>query len=142
MSGESRPASAARRLLIGGGRWIVGCVLAGGVALVARAEGAVDLADYVRQVVIANPLVLEQLHVYRQVAQDERIALGGWRPRLDLSASAGKFSRKAPNTSQQRTTFDSQQADVTLTQNLFDGFNTTNQVALSFQKLLATPTST
>ena len=103
--------------------------LAAGLCLTsASAARALTIDDFVREVVDANPLVREQLHAYRQVAQDERIALAGWRPRLDLSASAGQFSRKAPNTLQRRRDFDSQQADITLTQNLFDGFDTTNQV--------------
>lgn len=94
----------------------------------ASSAAAITLNEYVSQVVDTNPLVREQVHVYRQVAQDLDIAVSGWRPSLDFSASFGEFSRKAPNTSQQRRQFDSSQADLTLTQNLFSGFETTNQI--------------
>ena len=110
-------------------------VIAVFVLLAAGAARALSLDAFVSEAVQTNPLVLEQVHLYRQVAQDERIALSGWRPRLDLAASLGLFSRNAPNTGQRRREFDSQQADLTLTQNLFDGFNTTNQVAQARARL-------
>jgi len=103
--------------------------------LASGAASALTIDQYVREVVESNPLVLEQLHAYRQVAQDEQIALAGWRPRLDLAASTGTRSRKEPETNRDRRTFDTQQADLTLTQNLFDGFNTTNQVAQARARL-------
>jgi adhesin transport system outer membrane protein len=89
---------------------------------------ALTLASFVSGAVESAPEVREQIHVYRQVVQDEAVALSGWRPSLDLSASYGVASRKAANTSQQRREFDSTEASVILSQNLFDGFNTTNQV--------------
>lgn len=111
-----------------------GALAAAGL-LACSGASALSVNDYVVEAVQANPLVLEQLHVYRQVLQDEKIALSGWRPRLDLAASTGQFRRDAPNTGGQRRDFDSQQADVTLSQNLFDGFNTTNQVAQARARL-------
>ena len=90
---------------------------------------AVSLSEFVTDVVNSNPLVREQVHAYRQVAQDYQIALGGWRPSLDLSSSLARSSRKASNTAQQRLNFNSSQIDLTLSQNLFNGFDTTNQVA-------------
>ena len=89
---------------------------------------ALELEDYVTEVVESNPVVREQVHTYRQVAQDYRIALAGWRPSLDLEASAGRFSREAPNTSQTRKDFTSSEATLTLTQNLFAGFDTTHEI--------------
>ncbi len=90
---------------------------------------SISFQEYITEVVNTNPLVREQVHAYRQVVQDHKIALSGWRPSLDVSGSVGRSSRKAPNTSQNRTTFNESQVDLTLTQNLFDGFNTTNQIA-------------
>ena len=90
---------------------------------------AINLQEFVTDVVNTNPRVREQVHAYRQVAQDHKIALSGWRPSLDLSSTIGRSSRKAPNTSQRRSNFNESQVDLTLTQNLFDGFNTTNQIA-------------
>ncbi len=95
----------------------------------AQNTAAISLQEFVSDVVNTNPLVREQVHAYRQVAQDHKIALSGWRPSLDLSSTIGRSSRKAPNTSQRRSDFNESQVDLTLTQNLFDGFNTTNQIA-------------
>jgi len=106
--------------------------------LSAPSAAALTLSEYVADVVQTNPLVLEQVYVYRQVAQDEQIALSGWRPRIDLGASFGQFSTKSPTTSQSRRNYNSQQADVTVTQNLFDGFETTNSVGQARARLSAT----
>jgi len=85
---------------------------------------AMGLADFVKASVEADPQVREQIHAYRQVVQDHRIALSGWLPSLDLSTSSERFYRNGPTS----TDLDSHQVDMTLTQNLFDGFNTTNQI--------------
>ncbi|MFT5445226.1 MAG: adhesin transport system outer membrane protein [Gammaproteobacteria bacterium] len=98
---------------------------------------ALTLSEYVTDVVQTNPLVREQVHVYRQVAQDEQTALSGWRPRIDVSASFGQFSTKSPGTSQSRQNYNSQQADLTVTQNLFNGFDTTNSVGQARARLSA-----
>ena len=71
---------------------------------------ALELDEYVTEVVESNPVVREQVHNYRQVAQDYRIALSGWRPSLDLEATTGRFSREAPNTDQTRKDFTSSEA--------------------------------
>ncbi len=99
------------------------------VGAVYSTSRALELPAYVTEVVQTHPIVLEELHRYRQEAQDLHIALSGWRPSLDLEASAGRSSREAPNTAQVRKNFNSAEASLSLTQNLFRGFDTTNQVA-------------
>ena len=89
---------------------------------------ATNLPGFVADAVASSPEVREQIHAYRQVIQDHEVALSGWRPSLDLSASYGAVSRKASNTGQRRREFDSAEASLTLSQNLFDGFDTTNQI--------------
>jgi outer membrane protein TolC len=117
--GESRNPMARRA------SWPVAIVMHMAV-LAAPSAAALTLSEYVADVVQTNPLVREQVHVYRQVAQDEQAALSGWRPRIDLGASFGQFSTKSPGTNQSRQNYNSQQADLTVTQNLFDGFDTTH----------------
>ena len=68
---------------------------------------AISISQFVTDAINGDPTVREQVHVYRQAAQDHKIALAGWRPSLDLSATTGRFSRKAPNTTQQRRDFNS-----------------------------------
>ncbi len=95
----------------------------------ATPAGAISLADFVTEVVDSSPLVREQVHAYRRVARDHDIALAGWRPSLDLTASVGAVSRDAANTGRRRRDYDTAEAGVSLTQNLFDGFDTTNQIS-------------
>ena len=63
---------------------------------------AISLQTYVSDVVRHHPQVLQQIHGYRQIAQDYEIAHKGWRPTADLTASTGLYSTKSPSTSQQR----------------------------------------
>ncbi len=90
----------------------------------AQSAHATTLGEFVHDAVQADPQVREQVHVYRQILQDRTIALSGWRPSLDISASTGIVSKKAPSSRD----FSSSQIDITLTQNLFNGFDTTNQI--------------
>lgn len=120
--GDNRQTTIAQRAVQGLTLWAV-------LFVCVQNTQAINLQEFVTDVVNTNPLVREQVHAYRQVAQDHKIALSGWRPSLDISSTIGRSSRKAPNTLQRRSDFNESQADLTLTQNLFDGFNTTNQIA-------------
>ena len=84
---------------------------------------------YVTEVVESNPVVQEQVHTYRQVGQNYRVALAGWCPSQDLEVNTGRFSREAPNLFRGRRTFSSSETTLTLTQNLFSGFDTTYEVS-------------
>ncbi len=100
---------------------LLGCTMA-------AVAGAMPLSDYVADVVIAHPDVRQRIHAYRQIEQDRQIALSGWRPTVDLTASAGQYSTESPITGGQRRDYDSSQAALTVTQNLFNGFDTSYQV--------------
>ena len=106
------------------------CVFATAAALLAMARptAGLELDDYISEVVHFNPVVREQVHEYRQIFQDYEIARSGWRPSLDFEATAGRTSREAPSTNQSRNDFTSGEASLTLTQNLFRGFETTHEV--------------
>lgn len=97
----------------------------GGMAL-AFAPGAIGetLSGFVTHVVQSHPEVREQIHRYRQTLQDHAIALSGWRPSLDLAATVGAGRRTAANTNDRQTDFTSAEGEISLTQNLFDGFDT------------------
>ncbi|MCP4041755.1 MAG: TolC family outer membrane protein [Gammaproteobacteria bacterium] len=94
------------------------------MALYTQLVCAVALPDFVRDAVQADPQVREQVHFYRQVVEDHEVALSGWRPSLDLSATTGLVTQKDPTSD----SFDRSQADLTLTQNLFNGFDTRNHM--------------
>ncbi|MCK4865700.1 MAG: TolC family outer membrane protein [Gammaproteobacteria bacterium] len=87
---------------------------------------AVSLQDFVADVIQSNPQVLQRIHSYRQIVEDENIATSGWRPTVDLTASAGSYETNSPLTSFQDKNYDSENIALTLTQNLFNGFDTSH----------------
>lgn len=86
------------------------------------------LQDYVAESISSSPRVLEQVHIFRQTKQDKTIARSGWLPSLDLTARSDKIDGEAPTVvaSQgvQANDYDSEWAELALTQNIFKGFDT------------------
>lgn len=88
---------------------------------------AMELNDFVTDSISAHPSIREQVHVFRQVERDRDIANSGWRPSLDLEASTGTYETESPSTAQQKREYESSRAELSLTQNIFNGFDTTYQ---------------
>lgn len=89
---------------------------------------AMELKDLLIDAVQSNPDVLQRVHRYQQILEDEDIAASGWWPKLDLTSSYGDYSTRSPITSQLDRDYESYEAAITLTQNLFDGRDTSNAV--------------
>ena len=89
---------------------------------------AIDLSEMVADSISAHPEVKEKVHVYRQVIRDESIANSGWRPSVDLQASTGLYDTESPATGNQSIDYDSSQVELSVTQNLFNGYDTTYQI--------------
>ncbi|MEX1667811.1 TolC family outer membrane protein [Zhongshania guokunii] len=91
---------------------------------------SLDIQDFVADAISAHPLVLEQLHIFRQTKQDQTIASSGWRPSVDLFATGGQVESEAPTVLSsplaQENNYSSGQAELSITQNLFNGFDTVN----------------
>ena len=85
----------------------------------------VTLKDAAQKAVLSNPEVLQRLHAYKATQGERDAAFGGYLPRLDLSASKGRDSRNDP---QVQRDFTRQSTTLTLTQMLYDGFTTRNEV--------------
>ena len=94
--------------------------------MVLHQASAISLTDFVADVIQSNPQVLQRVHSYRQVVEDENIANSGWRPSVDLTASVGAYETDSPVTGFQDNNYGSHDVALTLTQNLFNGFDTTN----------------
>lgn len=88
---------------------------------------AISLNDYVTEVVQTHPTVLQNIHSYRQLVEDKTIANKGWRPSVDLTGSIGSYQTESPNTGNVEHNYGSHDLALTLTQNLFDGFDTTHR---------------
>jgi len=89
---------------------------------------SLPLQDFVSDSLDRSPRVNEQVHIYKQTRQDKTIASSGWRPSVDVSATAGRYEGDSPVLNGQVNDFSSERAEIALTQNLFTGFDTTNRV--------------
>ena len=83
------------------------------------------LKDAAQQAVLGNPDVLERWHAYQASDNERGAAAGAHLPRLDLSAAVGREHRDDPL---QRNNYSRYSGNLTLTQMLYDGFATRNEV--------------
>lgn len=86
-----------------------------------------ELNDFVADSISAHPTIREQVHIFREVDSDQDIASSGWRPSVDLTASTGTFETKSPIFGPLKREYESSRAELAITQNLFNGFDTTYQ---------------
>ena len=93
-----------------------------------NASNGLSMSSYISDSLGTHPRVLEQVHIFRQSQQDQAIAKSGWLPSVDLTAITNRIDGESPTVvgSQgvQKTDFDSHWAEIALTQNLFNGFDT------------------
>jgi len=90
-------------------------------------SSAIVLSDYVADTLSAHPSVYQQVHIFRQIVRDRDIANSGWRPSVDLQASTGLYESESPLLTAPRD-YDSNRAELSVTQNIFNGFETTYQL--------------
>src|SRR5690606_3549842 len=79
-----------------------------------------------QRTLLSNPEVQVRFHVWQAAKEERAAAAGGFLPRLDLSASSLREERKRLGTDD---SYNTRQASLTLTQMLFDGFATRDEVA-------------
>ena len=75
--------------------------------------------------VLSNPEVLQRWHAYKATQGERDAAFGGYLPRLDLTAGKGRENRDDPILNKR---FTRDATTLTLTQMLYDGFATRNEV--------------
>ncbi len=99
-------------------------------APIAQAE---SLTEAVAKVLEANPQI--RAKVYERLATDQQLrqARAGYLPSLDLTAGTGYTKHRRPDTE----TLHPREAALTLTQNIFNGFGTVNDIDLREQQVLA-----
>ncbi len=113
------------------------------LASAGAAAQPISVAEFIADSIDAHPRVREQLHILRQAEQGQTVARGGWYPSLDLTATANKIDGESPtfigSQSVQENDYESDWAELALTQNLFNGFATKHSVKhadASFQSAL------
>lgn len=88
----------------------------------------------VRQAVTTNPEVQARWHGFLAADEERKVARGGYFPRVDLTAGTGQEDRNTPGISYGTYSFNG--VRLSLTQMLFDGMLTRNEVhRLGFAKL-------
>ena len=95
-----------------------------------------DIKTTVGEVLSSNPIVQERLKNYNATKEDITAAKSGYLPKLDLSIGVGKEDgERAPNS----LPFDYSvyQNSLSLTQNVFKGFETQSRVAQQESRTLA-----
>ncbi len=116
---------------------VVLAVAVAGLALLPGLALAISMQDYVSDSISAHPSVQEKVHAFRQVVRDREIAESGWRPSVDIVASTGDYETESPQTGSVARDYDSYQAELSVTQNLFNGFDTTYQLEQTRERIRA-----
>lgn len=98
---------------------------------------AVTVEDGIREVLATHPVVQERLKNYRATVQDLNIANSAYFPKLDLVSSVGRARTKSRITAFNREDYNFYENSLILTQNLFAGFSTVNQIDFQQQRILA-----
>lgn len=89
--------------------------------LVASAQ---TLKDAAQQAVLTNPEIEARVHAFEAADGERDVAFGAFLPRLDVSAGVGRDQYQAPV----QTRSNRNSSTVTLTQLIYDGFATSNEV--------------
>ncbi|SDK85475.1 outer membrane protein, adhesin transport system [Modicisalibacter muralis] len=113
---------------------VLAAPLTTGVAL-AQDTAAVDtLREAVSRAVTNNPSVQASWHGFQASRHDVDVAFGGYLPSIDVTAGVGRESREDDG----RGSYDSDFAEITLTQMLWDGLAIANEVErLNHAKLVS-----
>jgi outer membrane protein, adhesin transport system len=83
------------------------------------------LKSVAQKAIASNPEVLQKWHAYQAAANEKDAASGGYLPRVDLTAGAGREHRDDPLL---KTDYSRRSATLSLTQMLYDGFATRGEV--------------
>ena len=85
---------------------------------------AQTLKDAVQQAVLTNPEIDARVHAFESADSERDVAFGAFLPRLDVSASVGRDQNELPR----ETRYNRNSTTVALTQLIYDGFATSNEV--------------
>ncbi len=86
-----------------------------------------NLRDAAQKAIVANPEVQAKWHNFKSVQEEQDVARGGYLPKLDLSAGAGR--EKVTTSNATNSSLSRRSTALTLNQMVFDGFATRSEVA-------------
>lgn len=103
--------------------------------LIGSVVQAVTLSEAAQKAVLQNPDVLARWRAFNGSVAQQDAARGGYFPRVDVSAGAGRERLAQPNLPEE--SFNRRNTSISLSQMLFDGFATRNEVRrLGYTKLV------
>ncbi len=105
------------------------------LSLLITSLSAQDLQTTVKEVLATNPIVLEKLKNYNATKEDVTIAESDYYPTLDLSVGVGRENGNTANGDD--FDYSVYQTSLTLTQNVFRGFETKYRVEQQEQRTIA-----
>jgi adhesin transport system outer membrane protein len=91
----------------------------------AQAEKPLTLKEAAQRAVLTNPEVLARLHTLNAAGYERDVGMGAQLPKVDLLAGKGSERRNDTTT---RSRYDRTSSSLTITQLLYDGFATRNEV--------------
>ncbi|MDC8802597.1 TolC family outer membrane protein [Halomonas pacifica] len=102
-----------------------GCLVLGGLSTAAWAQASSEqLREVAQQALTSNPQVQSAYHGFLGAEHQVDVARGGYLPSIDVTAGIGQESREGDG----RGSFDSDFAEISLTQMIYDGFATRSEV--------------
>ena len=93
----------------------------------AAAQSPGTLKDAVERAVLQNPTIKFKYQNLEAVKDEQNVAKGAWRPRVDVEMSAGRKSTLTPALAS-TLSYNGSAATIQLRQTLFDGFATASEV--------------
>ena len=93
---------------------------------VAFGQGPATLKDSVEKAIFSNPEIKLKNENFLAATSEQDVSKGGWRPRVDLNLSAGRYNSTAPGVD--AGDYSHSQSALQLRQTLFDGSATANDV--------------
>ncbi len=94
----------------------------------AQAEAPEPLRDAAMEAVLSNPEVQSRWHAFRASGEEQSGARGRFLPEVDLNARAGYQRQRSSDDDFNSFSRNPRGVDVTLTQMLYDGFETASEV--------------
>jgi adhesin transport system outer membrane protein len=102
---------------------------------VAAAQTPATLQDTVKKAIVSNPEVQARWHAFLSSQHEQDVARGGYLPRVDLRTGIGRENLTEP--SLPTSHFTRRDAALSLSQMIYDGFATRDEVArLAYSKLV------
>lgn len=111
-------------------RLLVLAILVESIVMAGTAHGDM-LTDFTQKAVLKNPEVLARWHALKAATEEVGVARGSFFPRLDLSSTRGREKLLAPPASNETaigSSFNRSATSLTLSQMLYDGFATRDEV--------------